>query len=78
MFSRFIGWARRLLGGKASRPEAPKVPAIAMHFVPFGSQRAVCGASVVRRWTVEHQFATCPECREIGAGGAFRRFLSVR
>ena len=60
------------------RSEAPKVPSIAMHFVPFGSKRAACGASVVRRWTVEHQFATCPECRTIGAGAAFHRFMRVR
>ncbi len=82
--SRFTGWVRRLLGGRAPRPGAPPLnrpePGPSFHLHLPGTMRARCGArmgpSVIL--TVETKMVTCRACQLEADAERLRVATSVR
>jgi hypothetical protein len=38
----------------------------------------LCGASIREKWTQEYEFATCPECRELGERALTSYWINTR
>jgi hypothetical protein len=47
-----------------------------MHFGVNGYP--LCGASIREKWTQEYEFATCPECRELGERALTSYWINTR
>ena len=56
----------------------PHVAPPMLHLLDKLSHRPVCGASVREAWTIEHEAATCPECRKLGDMAMIQWFTNTR
>lgn len=83
------GWRRLWLRlwwrtGAPSLPSVPRTPLPSllarpsgvMHFAVNGYP--LCGASIREKWTQEYEFATCPECRELGERALTSYWINTR